>query len=426
MLNTALQLKDAIDKIPENFEPMGSISQSTKVYMIEHENHAEYLDEMESSSDDGDDPTIVEWLYNARNSYENEFNPFHDGKDDFDGNLTITTNNFSYSGNYKNFNQLEELFQVSPPAAFGNQNTLETVVDENVRNARDVTDFTIDQKIIGKICEIWSKHFYPKNVKVVPYKINIYEPDGKFDEHTDTPDVNLVGTFLLGLSEKSCYKSLKVTTDQNGNYDYWHRSDIGSWCAFYPDLPHSVQNKTRYHRGTIAFKIFSLDETKREIEFLNHNQYTGSLPTDLIGVVLSHDYSLNTDSFKGVDNLWYELINTLNPKSIRVVPILIQTSFSHWGYESSSEQPEGTMKVYLCDDNVIKYLSDKLDQTNLEQTNPDQTKPETPKDIQFVKMSRNGYEWKHNFEDFVEHTGNESRPEEEDSVYLHRALIVKF
>jgi hypothetical protein len=35
---------------------------------------------------------------------------------------------------------------------------------------------------------------YPRKVKAVPYKINIYGPGGRFVAHKDTPQSGLVGS----------------------------------------------------------------------------------------------------------------------------------------------------------------------------------------------------------------------------------------
>jgi len=422
MLKTALQLKKAIDAIPTEYDPIGHISQASEVYIRSHEHHFERWEDMkqdqedqcdsdqEDKEDKEDKEDIITWLYKVRDAHEKKFQSYHNGKSNFEGDLTISVNNFNYSGPYKDFNNLKELFDVSSTAAFGDTNTMTTVVDEKIRKARDLTDFTVSQSIIDRVSELWSVNFYPQQVRVVPYKINIYGPDGKFKEHKDTPDVNLVGTFLLGLSPKSCNRSLMVKDGDKCHY--WHDSNVGTWCAFYPDLPHSVENTNNNYRGTIAFKIFSIDESDNE--FICDNKFTGDLPTEPLGLVLSYDYSLNTDSLKGVDNLWYNMIRQLNCKSIEIVPILIKTSFSHGGYDYDSELPEGTMDVYLCDDGVIESITNgnKIDINY--------------RDIPFVKMSYSGYQWKYNYEEYIEHTGNESRPEEEDSIYLHRAMIVKF
>jgi len=40
------------------------------------------------------------------------------------------------------------------------------------------------------------------------------------------------------------------------------------------------------------------------------------------------------------------------------------------------------------------------------------------------RLDTNGYEWEKDEVEGAEHTGNESRAAEEDSIYLHKALLV--
>lgn len=111
----------------------------------------------------------------------------------------------------ENEDNLKQLFERANPASFGDQMNLKTIVDENVRKGRDIdsTSFQVSNEIIKFVEDTWNSHFYPSNVKAVPYKINLYQKGDKFIGHKDTPDKNLVGTFLLGMSHSDS-ESLRV------------------------------------------------------------------------------------------------------------------------------------------------------------------------------------------------------------------------
>jgi hypothetical protein len=114
---------------------------------------------------------------------------------------------------------LPDLWPTCSDAAFGDQNLLETVVDPKIRIGRDLGAdyFQLDPKLIEHVEQQWGEYFFPVDVKAVPYKINMYKKGwcfgmlnkllifhflgGKFERHKDTPDKDLVGTFLLSISQ---------------------------------------------------------------------------------------------------------------------------------------------------------------------------------------------------------------------------------
>jgi hypothetical protein len=46
-------------------------------------------------------------------------------------------------------------------------------------------EFHIKQDLLPKMQKIWSEHFIPRKVKVVPYKIHSYRPGGHFKPHRE-------------------------------------------------------------------------------------------------------------------------------------------------------------------------------------------------------------------------------------------------
>ena len=138
---------------------------------------------------------------------------------------------------------IERLLDSATDAPYGDLNKMTTVVDREVKAARDVNreHFEIDPKIceLIVIAETWAEKFYPQKVRVEPYKINIYVKGGHFKEHRDTPSKNLVGTFLLGIADTfGSYLEVKTHDSYYDSHIKWELSTLGSWCAFYKDMPH--------------------------------------------------------------------------------------------------------------------------------------------------------------------------------------------
>ena len=45
----------------------------------------------------------------------------------------------------------------------------------------------------------------------------------------------------------------------------------------------------------------------------------------VIGIILSHDYSLNTTTLKGVDNLWYHIAKRISKSPVELIPVILST-----------------------------------------------------------------------------------------------------
>ena len=102
-------------------------------------------------------------------------------------------------GNIKGL--LPQWYENSHSSGFGNVKTLETEINVDIRNAREINsaEFTVGQELIKRIEELWSRYFLPERVCAMPYNnIHIYGPEGQFKPHMDK---NLVGTCLVGLGD---------------------------------------------------------------------------------------------------------------------------------------------------------------------------------------------------------------------------------
>jgi hypothetical protein len=213
---------------------------------------------------------------------------------------------------------LQSLWHSAPISPCGDATSQETGVDLNVRYAKELAagrDFTVSQRLLDRLADLWHKHMMPKGVRVEAYKLNLYGEGGHFAPHKDTPAApNLVGTILVGLhdsadegaghqiwtskhravqgadeqvrvipapqngeacvqaaahsssdpsiSADSTCSSASSSTSSSNNSDagasvVW-RSTPGSVICFYPDVTHAVLPVKRGMRATIEFNVFAL------------------------------------------------------------------------------------------------------------------------------------------------------------------------
>ncbi len=299
---------------------------------------------------------------------------------------------------------LEDLYNAGAPSPFGDVASQETRVDESVRRAREFSAdaFRVSPEVCRQVERLWSEHFVPNvGIRAEPYKLNVYGPGDKFDEHTDTPGPGLVGTFLMGLGDTSYDGGLCVDAVR------WYNNSVGTWCAFYSDTPHCVDKVEGGYRANLAFKIyaegvaaggapafeFPAPMVAKVASLLEHE-------TGAFGILLEHDYSLNADQLKGFDRAIYDLFRlpALGFQHHIIVPVIVT---------EDGTRDDDTTEYVSC----VYAIEDLLD-------------PWITAEMPFYEASK-GYCWSKRHDAGAEHTGNESRPEEIESLYLSRALILK-
>lgn len=157
------------------------------------------------------------------------------------------------------------LFHNGVQSPFGK---MTTVIDPEVRNAREITEFSVDNNLIVKLEERWKQDMYPKDVKLVPYKINLYDKDGNFQLHKDTPDTCLVGTILVSLNDIDDGDHLVIFNLKETECDKWYHTEP-SFMMFYNDCPHKVVKcEEESIRVILAIKVFA--EVNSLIHWLIH------------------------------------------------------------------------------------------------------------------------------------------------------------
>jgi len=348
---------------------------------------------------------------------------------------------------------LPQWYENSHSSGFGNVKTLETEINVDVRNAREInsSEFTVGQKLIKRVEGLWSMHFLPERVCAVPYKIHIYGPEGQFKPHMDTPEKNLVGTFLVGLGDTTRPGQHLVL---NGSKRYG--SPAKYWVAFYPDIPHEVTRIVSGYRAVIAFKIFRRDSAPETPltgvpeavlgtpEALASNDFNmdllvavESVLADLCGIGkpfafhLTHLYNKSLIEPVGFDNILFLTAMKQRVTHVRLLPVLCKRRYSHYEgeedyascYEEIKEGNEVQSSVYpFTDAHMDFFLGDK---GALERESVQWLKG--LEGITFWSLSANwkaGVMWSENHVEGAGYTGNESRAHDEYSVYLTWAMIV--
>jgi hypothetical protein len=94
---------------------------------------------------------------------------------EFDGEVAPNSNEIT--------NLLPTWLENAAISGYGDMRALKTKVDPAVRDAKEIlaSEFTVDPSFLEKIRETWSRNFIPKNVRVEPYKVHLYGPNGHFE-----------------------------------------------------------------------------------------------------------------------------------------------------------------------------------------------------------------------------------------------------
>ena len=356
--------------------------------------------------------------------------PFYSGEFDASFKLRVNRPGCEYNGPVDTGSDaieelLPEWLKHAAVSGFGDVKTQETKFDNEVRQASEILpeEFSVDQELIERIQEEWSIRFLPRKVKAVPYKIHIYGPGGHFKSHRDTPEKDLVGTFLVGLGDSGW------SWGPSGYFciqDEKFGAKACSWVAFHPDVAHSVSKLSKnQHRAVIAFKIFRDNSVASDALPEELKDRTIAVLEKLqppYGIFLDRQYCIGTSKMSGFD-----LILTASGMSrpntrARVIPV-VTTFEASMDVDDYSNECTFSTRVYpfskahidllvgedgeRADDEVIQWLQGVKD---------------VP--FYFVSLKDTTVPWQQDSDEGAEHTGNESRPASEDSIYLSYAMIV--
>ena len=284
-------------------------------------------------------------------------------------------------------------------------------------------------------------HFLPERVCAMPYKIHIYGPEGQFKPHKDTPEKNLVGTFLVGLGDTTKPGNHLVL---NGSKSYGSHANY--WVAFYPDIPHEVTRIESGYRAVIAFKIFRRDNAPETSstgvheadigapEALASNDFNVDLQVAVESVLadlcsigkpfafhLTHLYNKSLIEPVGFDNILFLTAMKQRVTHVRLLPVLCNRRYS------SGEEIEGGV---LVQSSVYPFTDDHMDFLLGDEGALERESVQWLKGLEGIPFWslkedwRAGVMWNEDYDEGAEYTGNESRASDEYSVYLTWAMIV--
>ena len=440
MLRTAIDLKEAIEKVPDMLEPIGTCPLDEYYWRSDnglYENFEYEPNEEEEQEEQKNEQEDEEKEYHRLSSLNERVNNIAKTlKEKYyqtasippsDDQLKIDFNGIVYSGGFDIPSELlKDLFNQATEAPYGDQTKLETVVNKEVRDARDISldHFTVSDTVIDFITKTWSGEdtdgyrMHPTSVVVKAYKMNLYGKEGHFQLHQDTPDKDMVGTALIALSESDNLHLVK-----NSNDSYTWKSKPGDCIMFYTDCPHKVEKSywQKSIRGTIAFKIYHTPTDIQDNEVNTNENLQINRVVEAIGkfeenckkygFLLSHGYSLDTKTFKGSDHILVESLNRMG-KKYTIIPVIHKWHL--FSYHGNYDEDEIKSDVYPLTETHIDYVLGRG------------PKPEPlVTGYEFYKVIEVGYVWTQENQGYSEHTGNEAQPEEQNSIYISRAVVIQ-
>ena len=347
------------------------------------------------------------------------------GEFEFSFHLRITRPGCEYNGDVQRYSKpleglLPDWFEHSAISGYGDTQSLETKVDSEVRNAREIpaSEFEVQPKFLRQVQELWGDHFLPRNVRAEPYKIHLYGPGGHFKSHRDTPETGLVGTFLVGLGDSSSTSA--------GHFrigDKSLRAKSCSWVAFHPDIPHEVTKLEDGYRAVLAFKIFRVADSEPDILPAQLEARVKKILDQIpapFGLFMTHQYSIGTTSLNGFDALLSAYARSRNDIQAHMLPVV--TEF----YGEAFDDPEDDRSV--TSSQVYPFTRAHVD--ILLEKNVIQAKKEVQwldglSDIPFYAwdIEASLEVWKEEHPDGAGYIGNEADSQREDSIYLSYAIL---
>lgn len=350
--------------------------------------------------------------------------------------LRITRPGCEFEGNIDEniVKKLPTWYNHAAISGFGNVKEQTTEVNADVRNAREIpaTEFKVEDKLLRHVEKFWAQNFTPKVVHAKPYKIHMYGPGGQFRPHLDTPEKDLVGTFLVGLGDST--KPSKPARFRIGENTY--SATAKNWVAFYPDVPHEVQTITSGYRAVIAFKLFcsSEDANSGNRTVSTGKRSAGGLESveeilrDMplpVGLHLTHKYPKGIKQLSGFDAILFKAANDIPNAQARYLPVMLDVEVrNRWLDENGDDDGDSSSvraDVYPLTEAHLDYL---LGDKSAIRRDEDIRWLDGLSNIPFFSTDgRPGTTWSKKKQD-VDYTGNDCRGSDEYSIYLSYALII--
>jgi hypothetical protein len=353
--------------------------------------------------------------------------PYAHGQFPFSFNLKIARAGCEFQGRIKpNSKLISKLlpawFEHAAISGYGDMQALETKIDDEVRSAREIpaTEFSVDPTLLEVIQAEWADRFLPRKVRAEPYKIHIYGDQGHFKSHRDTPEKDLVGTFLIGLGDTSWPYG-----DPNFHIgDLRLRADACSWVAFYPDVAHSISRLKESYRAVIAFKIFRREQSDDKIpeEFGIRCKAVFADMEPPYGIFLHHQYCMGTTELNGFDNLLLASARSSAKGQVHLIPVLTRFQGEYFFDKHRKDEIRCATHVYPFTDAHVDLILEK----NTKEAKEEIKWLEGVEDVPFygVDFKNSVLAWKEETENGEGYNGNEADSMRQDSIYLSYSLLV--
>jgi hypothetical protein len=177
-------------------------------------------------------------------------------------------------------------------------------------------------------------------------------------------------------------------------------------------LDASKSTEVQFHRRQ------ALEKTNNQI--IHHLKALRWLNRDTgFGILLHHLYSIKSTVLKGMDAYLLALIKQLPDVKYKIIPVVIKyhlTSANYDGGREHNNPPD--CDILALTQSCVNYAADLTD------TQPHEWYDGWTEYIPFYGSWKSGTRWSWNHDKGAEHTGNEAREEELDSVYVCHAILI--
>ncbi|KAF9567289.1 hypothetical protein EC968_003269 [Mortierella alpina] len=155
--------------------------------------------------------------------------------------------------------KISDLVSSCVPSAFGMKSR--TVVDTSYRNCKELKpdDFHVSNnyhailpKIVAQVANLLESR---KPIYASLNKLCVYETNGFFKDHVDTPQSNMFASLVVCLP--TAYEGGALVVEDQP-YDLSSADSI-KWCAFYPDCKHRIDEVTKGFRATFTYDLLYVD-----------------------------------------------------------------------------------------------------------------------------------------------------------------------
>ncbi|KAF9278119.1 hypothetical protein BGZ68_008765 [Mortierella alpina] len=173
--------------------------------------------------------------------------------------VCFATKSFKFPSDTGDASKISDLVNSCVPSAFGMKSG--TVVDTSYRNCKEIKpkDFFVSNnyhsflpKIVAQVANVLDS---PKPILASLNKLCVYETNGFFKDHVDTPQPNMFASLIVCLP--TAYEGGALVVEDQP-YDLSSADSI-KWCAFYSDCKHRIDEVTKGFRATLTYDLLYID-----------------------------------------------------------------------------------------------------------------------------------------------------------------------